>query len=155
MQETQETRVRSLGQEDSLEKGMSTQSSILAWDIPWTEEPGRLQSIGSQRVRNNWSDLACSHFEESIWISLPYLRNTWRAEWSPERHPLVEIDFQNSLSIGRSKPELGISRMHAKIWCSWILSWYPDTILGALFEPRVFSITLIFLSCDEETFLIF
>ena len=40
----------SLGQEDTLEKGMEIQSSILAWRIPWTEEPGRLQSIGSQRV---------------------------------------------------------------------------------------------------------
>ena len=42
----QETRVRSLDQEDPLEKGMATHSSILAWKIPWTEEPGRLQSIG-------------------------------------------------------------------------------------------------------------
>ena len=41
--------VQSLGWEDSLEKGMSTRSSILAWRIPWTEEPGGLQSIGSQR----------------------------------------------------------------------------------------------------------
>ena len=43
-------RVRSLGQEEPLEKGMATHSSILAWAIPWTEEPGRLQSMGSQRV---------------------------------------------------------------------------------------------------------
>ena len=46
----QETWVRSLGREDPLEKEMATHSSILAWKIPWTEEPGRLQSIGSQRV---------------------------------------------------------------------------------------------------------
>ena len=46
----QETRVRSLGQEDPLEKEMATHSSTLAWRIPWTEEPGRLQSMGSQRV---------------------------------------------------------------------------------------------------------
>ena len=45
-----ETWVRSLGQEDPLEKEMVTHSSILAWSIPWTEEPGRLQSTGSQRV---------------------------------------------------------------------------------------------------------
>ena len=44
MQETQETWVRSLGQEDPLEEGMATHSSILAWRIPWTEEPGGLQS---------------------------------------------------------------------------------------------------------------
>ena len=46
----QETRVQSLGQEDPLEKGMATYSSILAWRIPWTEEPGGLQFLGSRRV---------------------------------------------------------------------------------------------------------
>ena len=46
----QETWVRSLGQEDPLEKEMAPHSSILAWKIPWMEEPGRLQSMGSQRV---------------------------------------------------------------------------------------------------------
>ena len=46
----QETQVLSLGMEDALEKGMATHSSILAWRIPWTEEPSGLQSIGSQRV---------------------------------------------------------------------------------------------------------
>ena len=44
----QETQVQSLGQEDPLEKEMATHSSVLAWEIPWTEEPGRLQSMGSQ-----------------------------------------------------------------------------------------------------------
>ena len=50
----QETRVQSLGQEDPLEKQMATHSSILAWDIPWTEEPGGLESTGSQKLRNNF-----------------------------------------------------------------------------------------------------
>ena len=45
-----ETQVQSLGQEDPLEKGMATHSSILAWINPWTEEPGGLQPLGSQRV---------------------------------------------------------------------------------------------------------
>ena len=49
----QGTWVQSLGQEDPLVKGISTHSSILAWRIPWTEEPGGLQSIGSQSVRHN------------------------------------------------------------------------------------------------------
>ena len=49
----QETRVQSLGQEDPLEKEMATHPSILAWRIPWTEEPGGLQSMGSQRVRHD------------------------------------------------------------------------------------------------------
>ena len=46
----QESQTPSLGQEDPLEKEMATHSSILAWEIPWAEEPGRLQSMGSQRV---------------------------------------------------------------------------------------------------------
>ena len=53
MQETQETQVQSLGLEDALEEGKATLSSILAWRTPWTEEPGGLQSMGSQTVRHN------------------------------------------------------------------------------------------------------
>ena len=49
----QETGIRSLGQEDPLEEGMATHSSILAWRIPWTEELGGLQSMGSQKVRHD------------------------------------------------------------------------------------------------------
>ena len=49
----QETQVQSLGQEDPLEKEMATHSSILAWKIPWTEKPGRLWFMGSQRVRHD------------------------------------------------------------------------------------------------------
>ena len=51
VQEPQKMQVRSLGQEDHLEKGMATHSSILAWRIPWTEEPGRLQSMGVAKNR--------------------------------------------------------------------------------------------------------
>ena len=50
LQEPQETRVQPLGREDPLEKGLASHSSILAWRIPWTEEPSRLLSIRSQRV---------------------------------------------------------------------------------------------------------
>ena len=56
MHETQETWVPSLVREDSSEEGMATHSSILAWRIPWTEEPGRLQSIGLQGVGHNGSN---------------------------------------------------------------------------------------------------
>ena len=61
MQEPQKTRVWSLGQEAPLEEGMATHSSILAWRISWTEEPGELQSKGLQRVGQDWSNLACMH----------------------------------------------------------------------------------------------
>ena len=49
------------GREDLLEEGMALHSSILAWRIPWMEDPGRLQSMGLHRVRHNWSDFACLH----------------------------------------------------------------------------------------------
>jgi len=58
----QETQVWSLGQEDPLEKEMATHSSILTWRIAWTEEPGRLQSMGSQKVRYHW---VTKHFQKN------------------------------------------------------------------------------------------
>ena len=62
----QETQVRSLGWEDPLEKEVATHSSILAQRIPWTEEPGGLQSMGLQRVRQDWVT--------NTWSLLMYLR---------------------------------------------------------------------------------
>ena len=53
MQETQKIQVPSLSRDDPLEEGMATYCSILAWRIPWTEEPGGLQSVGLQRVRHD------------------------------------------------------------------------------------------------------
>ena len=61
----QETQVRPLGQEDPLEKGMTTHSSILAWRISWTEEPGGLLSMGSQ----SWTRLSDEHFF-TYWVVL-------------------------------------------------------------------------------------
>ena len=71
----QETRVRSLGQEDLLEKGMTTHSSILVWKIPWTEEPVGQQSVGSQK---NWTRLSNAtktmiyHSREVLSMYSPY-----------------------------------------------------------------------------------
>ena len=72
-----ETRVRSLGWEDLLEKEMATHSSTLAWRIPWMEEPGRLQSMGLQRVEHDWATSLHIHISPSSWTSLP----------SPPSHP--------------------------------------------------------------------
>ena len=67
MQETPEMQIPSLGQEDPLEEEMASQSSIFAWRIPWTEEPGRLQSMGSQRVRH---DLVTEHTHSNYFSRL-------------------------------------------------------------------------------------
>ena len=61
------TRVQSLGQEDPLQEGTATHSSILHWRIRWSEEPGGLQSTGSHRVRHDWSDLAQHRL--AVWIT--------------------------------------------------------------------------------------
>ena len=73
MQETQETRVQCLGQKDTLEKEMATHSSSLAWRIPQTEEPGRLQSMGSQRVRH---DRATNTYREATWKTAKLLKTS-------------------------------------------------------------------------------
>ena len=65
----QETRVQSLDREDPLEKEMATHSSTLAWKIPWTEEPCKLQSMGSQRVGHDWAGHLTSN-EKKHWIML-------------------------------------------------------------------------------------
>ena len=71
----QETQVLSLGREDTLEKRMTTHSSILAWKIPWTEEPGKLQSLRLQRVRHNWvtNTKTILHLQH-----LPTLLSNWK-----------------------------------------------------------------------------
>ena len=61
-----ETQVQSMGWEDLLEKEMATHSSILAWKIPWMEEPGRLQSMGSQKSRTRLSDLTFTFIIKQI-----------------------------------------------------------------------------------------
>ena len=97
-----EIRVRYLGQEEPLEKEMATHSGTLAWKIPWTEKPGRLQSMGSQRVRHDWAtntflghvcnDSCDSLVDQRIIWSLqsgrpgfdPWVRKIlWRRKWQP------------------------------------------------------------------------
>ena len=71
--EMREIWVWSLGWEDPLEDNTASHSSILAWKIPWTEEPGGLQSTGSQKVRQDWSDLSHSYIFITVvlFLSLP------------------------------------------------------------------------------------
>ena len=79
----QDTQVQSLGWEDPLEKGIATHSSILAWGIPWTEEPGRLQSIESQRVGH---DLECRHLVLEASLVTQKVKNlpvVWETGFNP------------------------------------------------------------------------
>ena len=73
----QETWVQSLGQEDSLEKEMAIHSSTIAWKIPWTQEPGRLQSMGLQRVGHDWAtSLSLSSIFYGLNRVFPYRSST-------------------------------------------------------------------------------
>ena len=78
----QETWVQSLGWEDLLQKEMATHSSIIAWKIPWMEEPGRLQSMGSQRVRHDWANSLTHSLTHSCRWHHPYGRK-WRGTKEP------------------------------------------------------------------------
>ena len=84
----QETQVLSLGWEDPLQKGIATHFSILAWRIPWTEEPGRLQSMGSQRVRHDWvtNTFIPPHYAWLLFLSSSLCRNVPSFERPPPDH---------------------------------------------------------------------
>ena len=85
MQEPQETWVQSLSQEEPLEGSMATHSSIPAWRIQWTEEPGGLQSIGSHRVQNDWSDLARTARRSFSLEASKIFSSPWRAVMFPSQ----------------------------------------------------------------------
>ena len=97
----QETRVQSLGREDLLEKEMATHSSILAWEISWTVEPGRLQSTGLQRVGHDWATNTF-HFSKQGWANCDLLAKS---------SPLP--DFVN-------KNLLVHSPAHSFTYCLWL-----------------------------------
>ena len=96
----QETWVQSLGWEDPLEKGMATHSNILAWRISWTEESGRLQFTGSQRVRHDWatSNTVCLH----VWFLKTSCPISSSSTWELQRHilgPHPRPIYQESLGM--------------------------------------------------------
>ena len=113
----QEMWVRSLGQEDSLEKEMTTHSSTLAWEIPWTEESGRLQSIGLQRVGH---DLACPTI--TITIVFSRLLRTSRQQVCSFPGVLARMLDPMSQENALSQFTLACSCLVAKL-CPTVTSW--------------------------------
>ena len=98
--------VRYVVWEDPLEEGMATHSSVLAWRIPWTEEPGGLQSIGSQRVGHEQSDLAGTHLSEITVTSKLLLATQCRADFQNFHCPpwllmlsLIEMQSQCHITL--------------------------------------------------------
>ena len=126
----QETWVQSLGQEDLLEKEMSTHASILAWKIPWIEEPGRLQSMGSQRVGHYWTTL--------LTLLMLKLKLQYLATWCEKLTHLKRPWFWERLKVEREDDNRGwdgwIASLTQCIWV-WLNSeswWWMDRRPGLL-----------------------
>ena len=123
----QETQIRSLGQENPLQKEKATHSSILAWEIPWTEKPGRVQSMGSQRVGHDWTtNIHTSHAAAAKSLqSCPTLRDP--IDGSPPGSPVpgilqartlewVAISFPNACKWKVKVKSLSRLRLLATPW---------------------------------------
>ena len=119
-----ETRVWSLGREDPLEKEMAIHSSILAWRIPWTEKPSRLQSTGSQKVR--YDSAISPHL---MWHS----SSQWRVRESLPGCGEGEIVHENNFICSQQK--LGRKRNISLFWILWDLGWVPWAAAAAFLPP--------------------
>ena len=102
----QETWVRSLGQEDPLEKEMATHASILAWRIPWTEEPGGLQFMGSERVRHDWVEI---QLPTPALCGFRFIHCFW-VMWASS-HPFLDFNLENS-SENENYPLFSLKFLH-------------------------------------------
>ena len=111
----QEMRVQSLGQDDPLEEEMAIHSSILVWRIPWTEEPGGLQSMGSQRVRQ---DLMTEHTHRYISLSRN-IKNISTRDYFIYIPKLYIFKWLQTLSF--SNLLLGIVRYYLTFWYLWLI----------------------------------
>ena len=132
----QEIWVWSLGREDPLEKEMATDSSILAWKIQWTEESGRLQPMGSQRVGHEWA----TSFSLSLYVqkwppcSLGYrIANTWTYKWdfpggAGRKEPTCWCKtLRNTVLIpGREDPLEEEGRATHSSFLTWRIPWTED-----------------------------
>ena len=131
-----ETRVRSPGWEDLLEKEMATHSRTLAWKIPWTEEPGRLQSLGSRRVGYDWAtSMSCSmsvplvtqpEIKPALWAV-----RTWSPNhWTPWEFPCLA--FMHVSQNHLEKAHLFTHMFHMLCWRYWILSPHLGWLIHTL-----------------------
>ena len=125
MQEMLKTQVQSMGQEDPLGKEMATHSSILAWKIPRTEEPGVLQPMGSQRMGHDWAtEHACT------WTSQNSLKFSFRYS------PFLCVAFLNETDVWDSNISLDVGVSSMKFWklgdreATWALKYIWTAFIG-------------------------
>ena len=130
----QDTWIRSLGQEDSLEKEMATHSSILAWIIPWTEETGRLQSMGSRRIRRDWvTEHEC--VVEVLWGKQSKERKRW--VWGAPFHGEWGKAF---LKISQSLKDHGRRKVYGDLKEKYLRHWNNSNSVSLNWEcaPTIF-----------------
>ena len=139
-----ETWVRSLGREDRLEKEMAIHSSTIAWKIPWTKDPGRLQSMGSQRVGHIW--VTSLHFTSILYWKIPWTEGAWWAAvhcyCSVAKSCLTLCDPMNRstfLSFTISQSLLKLNSIESMMPSNHLIFCYP-LLLSLIFTSiRVFS----------------
>ena len=132
----QEMQVQSLGHEDTLEEGMATHSSILAWRIPWTEEPGRLQSIWSHRVRYNWRD---SMHALELLLEATLYRFRFRLLWPRKTRSLFSRNLSSNKGVHKpvlsSTPQThGPGCLFVSSYCVFILDSRVEKEKGDFFR---------------------
>ena len=133
---THETWVQSLGQENPLKKGMTVHSSILAWRIPWREEPGRLQDVGSQRVGHDWATNT-TYLLLYTW-ELPR-QTKWINKWPrpPPQIPSAAKDKDLRVGDGVGGSSYGEFSSFTALFLIWLLyrfklelsSWYREGVV--------------------------
>ena len=137
----QETQVRSLGQEDTLEKGIATHSSILAWRIPWAEEPGGVQSTGLQRVGYDWVTNTHSHtYTYILFIHLSVdghlgCFHTWAIINNADMNIGVHVSFQIGVFVlFRYVPRSEIAGSHGILF----LVFWGTSILSSMVAAPIY-----------------
>ena len=132
----QETQVWSLGWEDCLEKEMAIHSSIVAWRIPWTEEPGGLQSMGSHRVGHDWSDFTFTFHFHALEKEMATYSSVlaWRIPGTREPGGLPSMGLQSQTRLKRLSSSSSSSRTWKQPRCpstdGWIKKlWYIYTMV--------------------------
>ena len=152
----QEIWVLSLGEEDSLEKGMATHSSTLAWKTPWTEEIGRLQSVGSQRVRHIWATNTHIHIDEhSPWPSsaFPTWGSTPRWIFQAVQSSTWRTEYNNRTQAGCYRKSLYVT--HPDFSCG-AFRVFPFLRVHFLTLPRYFyPIVILFFSFKDVFYMTF
>ena len=136
MQETQETWVQSLGWEDALKEEMANHSTILAWKIPWMEEPGRLQSLGSQRVGHDTvTSFSLSSLTPGSFFSALFATSQGQGMLAPDRELLSGL-LSSAQSLRRVRLFMTPWAVAHGIFQAKILEWFAISFSRGFSRPR-------------------